>query len=60
MKLVSIDNCDENNVVSIDKNFTANLSPECILTTAGCLTSKGFKEAKVNSIISKIFYLLFK
>lgn len=55
MKLISVDNCDENNVVSIDKNFTANLSPDCILSTVGCLTSKGFKEAKVKSIISNIF-----
>lgn len=48
MKLISVENCEEGNVVSIDKNFTANLSPDCMLTTVGCMTSKGFKEAKVS------------
>lgn len=47
MKLISIENCDENNVVMVDKNFTAVLGADCMLQTFGCITSKGFKEAKV-------------
>lgn len=47
MQLISVDNCAENNVLMVDKNFTATLSSDCFLTTVGCVTSKGFKEAKV-------------
>lgn len=47
MKLISVENCAENNVLMVDKNFTATLDSDCFLTTVGCVTSKGFKEAKV-------------
>lgn len=50
MRLMSVDNCGDDNVVTIDANFTANLSPDCILSTIGCLHSKGFKEAKVRLV----------
>lgn len=49
MRLISIADCGEDNVLSVDKNFTAHLSKDCILTTSGCVTSKGFKEAKVRN-----------
>lgn len=49
MRLISTKDCGENSVVSVDTNFTSNLSKDCILTTVGCLTSKGFKEAKVST-----------
>lgn len=56
MKLISVDNCDENNVITIDKNFTAVLDADCMLQTFGCIKSKGFKEAKVRTcFISKCF-----
>lgn len=45
--LFSVENCGTDNVVTIDSNFTADLSPDCIVTSKGCLLSKGFKEAKV-------------
>lgn len=47
MKLISLENCGDDNVLTIEKNFTATLSADCFVTTNGCLTSKGFKEAKV-------------
>lgn len=50
MKLISVENCDENSVVTIDSNFTADLSSDCIVTTNGCLHSKGFNAAIVNII----------
>lgn len=49
MRLISIVECGEDNILSVDKNFTAHLSKDCILTTSGCVTSKGFKEAKVRN-----------
>lgn len=47
MKLISLENCGDDNVLTIEKNFTATLSANCFVTTNGCITSKGFKEAKV-------------
>lgn len=66
MKLISVENCAENNVLMVDKNFTATLDSDCFLTTVGCVTSKGFKEAKVKytvklsffSVIKRIFFCL--
>ncbi|XP_031623473.1 uncharacterized protein LOC116340880 [Contarinia nasturtii] len=53
MKLISVTNCGDDNVIIVDKNFTASLSSDCIVTTGGCVTSKGFKEAKVKYSILK-------
>lgn len=47
MKIISVENCHDDNVLSIDTNFTATLSPDCFVSTVGCVASKGFKEAKV-------------
>lgn len=58
MKLISVDNCDENNIITMDKNFTASLDANCMVQTAGCIKSKGFKEAKVR--ICHIFTYLSK
>lgn len=49
MRLISLENCNDDNVIGIDKNFTATLSSDCILTTAGCVTAKAFKKAKVST-----------
>ncbi|XP_055295197.1 uncharacterized protein LOC129564970 [Sitodiplosis mosellana] len=53
MNLISVMNCAENNVLMVDQNLTATLSKDCFLTTIGCISSKGFKEAKVNYTVSK-------
>lgn len=50
MRLISIADCIEDNVLSVDKNFTAKLSKDCILSTSGCVTSKGFEKAKVRNL----------
>lgn len=50
MKLLSVENCADDNVVTIDGDFSASLSSDCMLTTVGCIHSKGFKEAKVKSL----------
>lgn len=50
MNLITVENCGNDNIVTIDGDFTADLSADCMLTTKGCLHSKGFKEAKVRLI----------
>lgn len=50
MKLISVEPCGGDNVITVDKNFTSDLSTDCIITTHGCVRSKGFKEAKVSVI----------
>lgn len=50
MNVLSVENCGDDNVVTIASNFSAHLSPDCILTSIGCMHSKGFKEAKVSSV----------
>lgn len=49
MNLISAENCGSNNIVTIDRNFSAMLSADCILTSVGCIRSKGFKQAKVEA-----------
>lgn len=56
----SIENCGgDAQVVSIDKNFTATITPDCEVVTKGCVTSKGFTKAKVNYKISKDGMVIF-
>lgn len=59
MRVISVKNCGGNNVVAVDKNFTASLSKDCIITTMGCITSKGFQQAKVKAVRSDNNYSLF-
>lgn len=47
MRVLSVENCIKNPTIAVDANFTANLSPKCIVTSSGCITSKGFEQAKV-------------
>lgn len=48
MRVMSVENClGEEQIVQVDTNFTSDLSKDCILTTNGCYTSLGFKQAKV-------------
>lgn len=47
MRVLSVENCNKNPIIAVDANFTANLSPKCIVTSSGCITSKGFEQAKV-------------
>lgn len=48
MRVISVENClGDEQVVKVDTNFTSELSKDCILTSNGCLTSLGFKQAKV-------------
>lgn len=50
MRVTSVENClGDEQVVQVDTNFTSDLSKDCILTTNGCVTSLGFKQAKVFS-----------
>lgn len=50
-------NClGEKQVVQVDTNFTSDLSKDCILTTNGCVTSLGYKQAKVPSKVGQWFY----
>lgn len=58
MHLTSVENCAADNVITMDQNFTATLSEDCILTTNGCFTTKGFKEAKVKQITVHHNYFL--
>lgn len=54
LRFNSIENCGgPDQVVSIDQNFTTDLSSTCIVTTNGCVTSKGFTKAKANFSIMK-------
>lgn len=45
--LSSVENCGTDNVITIDPNFTADLSSDCMLISKGCMDSKGYKKAKV-------------
>lgn len=56
MNLISAENCGSNNIVTIDRNFSAMLSADCILTSVGCIRSKGFKQAQVEA--HNFFYSL--
>lgn len=50
MRVMSVENClGDEQVIQVDTNFTSDLSKDCILTTNGCITSLGFKQAKVMS-----------
>lgn len=56
MNLISAENCGSNNIVTIDRHFSAMLSADCILTSVGCIRSKGFKQAQVEA--HNFFYSL--
>lgn len=60
LKVNSIENCGgDTQIVSIDKNFTAKITPDCDVVTKGCITSKGFTKARVNYKISKNGVVIF-
>lgn len=57
-KFNNIDNCGgKNQIVTVDSNFTSSLNKKCEVTTVGCVSSKGFKEATV--IFDLIFVSVF-
>lgn len=47
IKIKKITNCNEKNVITIDSNFTTEISSDCMLWNTGCYTSLGFSTAKV-------------
>lgn len=54
LRMNKIENCGgDDQIITVDSNFTANLSPACVVTTNGCITSKGFTKAKVDFSILK-------
>lgn len=54
MRFKSVENCGgDNQIVTLDKNFTAILTPDCQVTSVGCITSKGFTKATARYSIVK-------
>lgn len=53
MRFNKIANCGDNNVVTIDSNFTTSINKKCEVSTNGCLTSLGFTAAKIKYTVSK-------
>lgn len=47
MEVLSIKNCIDDPIFETDANLTTVLHEDCTITTNGCVTSKGFTEAKV-------------
>lgn len=50
----NINNCGgKTQVVTIDSNFTSSINKKCEVTTSGCVSSKGFKDATMKYTIYK-------
>lgn len=47
LKQFSIVNCDADNMITIEKNFTAKLTSDCEMSYDGCVKIKSFKEGMV-------------
>ncbi|KAG4073883.1 hypothetical protein HA402_014088 [Bradysia odoriphaga] len=53
-KFNSIENCGgKGQIVTVDSNFTSSINKKCEVTTSGCVSSKGFKEAKAKYTVYK-------
>lgn len=56
----SIENCGgKDQIVTVDSNFTSTINKKCEVTTVGCVSSKGFKDANVCINHPTVFQLQF-